>query len=71
MSGIFILLPTFLLKHDVDFLSHNKYTLHAEVATTQRKCVYLHIYYLHLLQNSMMISSNLILGPGSSQLYFF
>ena len=34
----------------------NKYTLHAEIATTQRKGVYLHIYYLHLLQNSMMIS---------------
>ena len=38
-----------------------------EVATTQRKGVYLHIYYLHVLQNSMMISSNLMLGPGSSQ----
>ena len=52
-------------------LEHNKYTLHAEVATMQRKDVYLHIYYLHLLQNSMMISSNLMLGPRSSQLYFF
>ena len=71
MAGIFILLPTFLLKHNMDFLWHNKYTPHAEVAETQRKGVYLHIYYLHLLQNSMMISSNLILGPGFSQLYFF
>ena len=48
-----------------------EYRLHAEVATTQRKGVYLHIYYLHLLQNSMMISSNLMLGPGSSQFNFF
>ena len=46
------------------------FTLHAEVATTQRNGVDLHIYYLHLLQNSMMISSNLMLGPGSSQLHW-
>ena len=71
MSGIFVLLPTFLLKQHIDFLYHNKYRLHAEVATTQPKGVYLHIHYLHLLQNSMMISSNLMLGPGSSQLNFF
>ena len=45
--------------------------LHAEVATTQRKGVYLHVYYLHLLQNNMMISSNLMRGPGSSRLYLF
>ena len=29
------------------------------------------IGHLMILQNSMMISSNLMLGPGSSQLYFF
>ena len=74
MSGIFILLPTFILKHDFKaryFLYHNKYRLHAEAATSQRKGVYWHIYYLHLLQNNMMISSNLMLGPVFSQLNFF
>ena len=61
----------FLLKHDIEFLLHNKYTFDAEVVTTRRKSVNLHIYYPHLLHNNMMISSKLMLGPVSSQLYFF
>ena len=49
-----------ILKHNMEFFA------------TQYVYIFTYGTFLtHLLQNRMMISSNLMLGPGSSQLYFF